>query len=41
MLGTSRESVTRVLSEFRRKGVLQVKGTRVVVLRKEALEVLL
>ena len=41
MLGTSRESVTRVLSEFRRKGILQMKGIRVVLLRKEALEVLL
>jgi CRP/FNR family cyclic AMP-dependent transcriptional regulator len=41
MLGRSRESVTRVLSEFKRKGILSIKGTQVVLLRKEALEMLL
>ncbi len=41
MLGSSRESVTRVLNHFRRKGILSIRGTRMVILRKEALEVLL
>lgn len=41
MLGSSRESVTRVLSDFRRKGIIAVKGTRITILRKDALELLL
>jgi CRP/FNR family cyclic AMP-dependent transcriptional regulator len=41
MLGTSRETVTRVLGDFKRKGILSIHGTRVALLRKEALEILL
>jgi CRP/FNR family cyclic AMP-dependent transcriptional regulator len=41
MLGSSRESVTRVLNSFRRKGVISIEGTKMTILRKEALEVLL
>jgi CRP/FNR family transcriptional regulator, cyclic AMP receptor protein len=41
MLGSSRESVTRVLSDFRRKGIISVKGTKITILRKDALEILL
>lgn len=41
MLGSSRESVTRVLNSFRRKGIISIQGTRMIILRKEALEILL
>jgi CRP/FNR family transcriptional regulator len=41
MLGSSRESITRVLSGFRRKGVISIEGTKMIILSKEALEVLL
>lgn len=41
MLGSSRESVTRVLNNFRRKGVISIKGPKMTILRKKALEVLL
>lgn len=39
-LGTTRESVTRVLSEFKRKKILSIHGTSVVILHKQALELL-
>jgi len=41
MLGSSRETVTRVLGDFKRKGIIATQGTRMTVLRKEALEQLL
>jgi CRP/FNR family transcriptional regulator len=41
MLGTTRESVTRVLSELKRKEIIAMKGTSITLLRKEALELLL
>ncbi len=41
MLGSSRESVTRVLNSLRRKGIISIQGTRMIILRKEALEILL
>ncbi len=41
MLGSSRESVTRVLSNFRRTGIVSIKAAKLTILRKEALEVLL
>lgn len=41
MLGTTRESVTRVLSEMKRKKIIAIKGTSVALLRREALELLL
>jgi CRP/FNR family cyclic AMP-dependent transcriptional regulator len=37
-VGTSRETVSRVLSEFRRKGWLRIKGATWTVLNKTALE---
>lgn len=40
MLGTSRESVTRILSELKRKDIIAVRGTSVTILRKDALELL-
>jgi CRP-like cAMP-binding protein len=40
LLGSSRESVTRVLNNFRRKGVISIEGTKMTILSKEALEVL-
>jgi CRP/FNR family cyclic AMP-dependent transcriptional regulator len=40
-LGSTRESVTRVLNRFKRAGVLSVKGTRIVLLKKDALAKLL
>lgn len=41
MLGTTRESVTRVLSELKRKEIIAIKGTSMTILRKSALELLL
>jgi CRP/FNR family transcriptional regulator, cyclic AMP receptor protein len=41
MLGSSRESVTRVLNHFRRTGMISIKGTKLTILRKDALELLL
>ncbi len=41
MLGSSRESITRVLNHFRRSGIISLKGTKLTILRKEALELLL
>ncbi|MGC9291553.1 MAG: Crp/Fnr family transcriptional regulator [Acidobacteriaceae bacterium] len=41
MLGTTRESVTRVLNEFKRKGLISIKGTSITILRKETLELLI
>lgn len=41
MLGSSRESITRVLNRFRRDGVISIEGTDLTILSKEALEVLL
>lgn len=38
MIGTTRETVTRLLSDFKRKKLIDVKGSTVVVLRKSALE---
>ncbi len=41
MLGSSRESITRVLSGFRRQGVISIEGSNMTILNREALEVLL
>ncbi len=41
MLGSSRESVTRVLNDLRRKHIISIKGTKTTILQKEALELLL
>jgi CRP/FNR family transcriptional regulator, cyclic AMP receptor protein len=41
MLGSSRESITRVLNGFRREGVISIEGTKMTILSKEALELLL
>jgi CRP/FNR family transcriptional regulator len=41
MLGTTRESVTRVLNELKRKEIIAIKGTSMTILRKDALELLL
>ncbi len=41
MLGTTRESVTRVLNEMKRKKIITIKGTLVTILRKDTLELLL
>jgi len=38
MLGTTRETVTRLLSEFKRRHILEVKGSTVIVLRRDELE---
>ncbi len=40
MLGTTRESVTRVLNEFKRKEIILIKGSSMTILRKDALELL-
>jgi CRP/FNR family transcriptional regulator, cyclic AMP receptor protein len=41
MLGSTRESITRVLNGFRRSGVISIEGADMTILSKEALEVLL
>lgn len=41
MLGSSRESITRVLNELKHLGVLLIKGNKVTLLRKQALEALI
>ena len=41
MVGSSRESITRVLNGLRRNGVISIKGADMTILSKEALEVLL
>lgn len=41
MLGTTRESVTRVLNELKRKEIIAIKGTTMTILRKDSLELLL
>lgn len=41
MMGSSRESVTRTLNDLRRQGLISIKGTKITILRKEALELLL
>ena len=38
MIGTTRETVTRMLSDFKRKKIVEVKGSTIVILRKEELE---
>lgn len=40
MLGTTRESVTRVLNELKRKHILSIRGNMARILRKNALEAL-
>ncbi|MEO6487167.1 MAG: helix-turn-helix domain-containing protein, partial [Thermoanaerobaculia bacterium] len=38
MIGTTRETVTRLLSDFKRKKLLEVTGSTVLVLQKAQLE---
>jgi CRP/FNR family cyclic AMP-dependent transcriptional regulator len=38
MIGTTRETVTRLLSDFKRRKMIEVKGSSVFVLRKDSLE---
>jgi CRP/FNR family cyclic AMP-dependent transcriptional regulator len=38
MIGTTRETVTRLLSDFRRRNILQVKGSNFFVLKKHELQ---
>jgi CRP/FNR family transcriptional regulator len=38
LVGTSRETVTRVLSEFRQKKLAQLRGSTLLILNKPALE---
>lgn len=40
MIGTTRETVTRLLSDFKRKGMIEVKGSTIVILKKAELEAL-
>ncbi len=41
MLGSSRESVTRVLNDFKRKHIIEIKGPKIRLVRQAALEALL
>jgi CRP/FNR family transcriptional regulator, cyclic AMP receptor protein len=41
MLGSSRESVTRILNDLKRKNIISIQGTKTTILRKNALEALL
>ena len=38
MIGSSRETVTRLLADFRKKQLLQVMGSTLVIKNKQALE---
>jgi CRP-like cAMP-binding protein len=38
MIGVSRETVTRLLGELRDKGVIQLKGSNLLIKNKAALE---
>ena len=38
MIGTTRETVTRLLSDFKRKKIVEVKGSTITILRKDELE---
>jgi CRP/FNR family cyclic AMP-dependent transcriptional regulator len=38
MIGTTRETVTRLLSDFKRKKIIEVKGSTVLVMAKQNLE---
>jgi len=38
MIGTTRETVTRLLSEFKRKKIIEVKGSTILVVNKAELE---
>ena len=40
MIGTTRETVTRLLSDFKRKKVIAVNGASVFILKKDALELM-
>lgn len=40
MIGTSRETVTRIFSDFKKKNLLQMKGSTLIVLDKPGLETL-
>jgi len=40
MIGTTRETVTRLLSDFKRRGIIEVKGSTILILQKPALEAL-
>lgn len=41
MLGSSRESITRVLSDLRRRGIVRIESHNCTILRKDALESLI
>ncbi len=41
MLGSSRESVTRALNELKRQKIISIRGTKIILLRSDALELLL
>ena len=38
MIGTTRETVSRLFSEFKKKQLLQLKGSNLVIRNKPALE---
>ncbi len=40
LIGTSRETVTRLLKEFRDKGIISIRGSTLTVLNKAALDAL-
>ena len=40
MIGTTRETVTRLLSDFKRKKIIDVKGSTLFVLDRDNLEAL-
>lgn len=38
MIGTTRETVTRILSDFKKKNIIEVKGSTIIVLQRAVLE---
>ena len=41
LIGTTRETVSRILGEFRRRGLIQIRGTTITVLSPDSLQALL
>lgn len=41
MIGTTRETVTRILSDFKKRNIIEVKGSNIFILAKQKLEAML
>jgi len=41
MIGTTRETVTRILSDFKKRRIIEVKGSNIFLLAKKSLEAMI